>query len=441
MLSIFAAASIGHTHSKHATMAIPTSYRPHNSGHDYYAPGVYLITLVTRGRVAHFGQLNDDAHHPQVLLSPTGLAVMDCWQSIPAHHAARGRRIRLHGAVCMTDHFHGVIEVEEAMDKSVGEVIRGFKAGCTMAWHELADSCSAGPAGGSDQRPSMAAGMGPTTGADMAPIADPITPDTPTDMAWLAAGHDDPDDRPSLVDRAQLKRMSKHQRALYYAAHPEAQQPLFDDNYDDTICLTDPITGQYDQRHFQAMIHYVEDNPRRAIVRRLNPQFMEHRQHIRIAGRDYAAFGNLFLLRWARKVQVFCHRRSEDGRSRYTDTEAFRDDCRRWKAQVMAGATVLVTPGISPGELLIKNRCLEQGYPLIHLQKEPLPPYKKPEKTRFEACASGRLLILSPWQPEALGDYHGVPSETDYSIFHNLNTLAAEICAWDGELRWIGGER
>lgn len=172
--------------------------------------------------------------------------------------------------------------------------------------------------------------------------------------------------------------MSRKQRAQYYAAHPEAQRPLFDDNYDDTICLTDPITGHYDPRHFTAMVRYVADNPRRAIVRRLNPQFMEHRQHIQIAGRDYAAFGNLFLLRWARRVQVFCHRRSPDGRQRYTDTEAFRDDCRRWKAQVMAGATVLVTPGISPGELFIKNRCIAEGYPLIHIQKEPLLPYQKP---------------------------------------------------------------
>lgn len=28
------------------TDSTPT-YRPHNKGHDYYAPGIYLITLVT----------------------------------------------------------------------------------------------------------------------------------------------------------------------------------------------------------------------------------------------------------------------------------------------------------------------------------------------------------------------------------------------------------
>lgn len=30
-----------------------------------------------------------------------------------------------------------------------------------------------------------------------------------------------------------------------------------------------------------------------------------------------------------------------------------------------------------------------------------------------------------------------VPAASDYSRFHNLNTLAAEICAFDGEAKII----
>jgi hypothetical protein len=33
---------------------------------------------------------------------------------------------------------------------------------------------------------------------------------------------------------------------------------------------------------------------------------------------------------------------------------------------------------------------------------------------------------------------NGVPSDTDYSIFHNLNHLAEVICAFEGEARVIG---
>lgn len=383
-----------------------SSYRPHDAGHDYYAPGIYLITLVVRHRehnATMFGHLGDDLRAPAVVLNGVGEAVMGCWNSIPEYQARYGRRVKLHAAVCMPDHFHGVIEVLERMDVSVGQVICGFKIGCTQAWRRMQQPCTA--AGGDGwQEPYMAS----------------------------ASAQALPD----------IHHMSKRQRADYYALHPEAQQPLWDDNYDDTICLSDPLTGGYSQRHLSAMIRYVEDNARRAIVRRQRPQFMQRCLHVEMqmttqdgqhVVRTYAAFGNLFLLRWARKVQVFCHRKAPDGRTPYETTDEYRQRCREWKRMVMEGATVIVTPGISKGELNIKNRCLESGYPLIHLQKEPIGRYWKPEQRRFDLCCLGRLLILAPWKPEELGDVTHVPSASDFAIFHNLNMLAEEICRFDGE--------
>ena len=373
-----------------------SSYRPHDPGHDYYAPGIYLITLVVRNRERNhelLGRLNGDVKAPAVVLTEIGKAVRDCWLLIPEIQARHGRKVRIHAAVCMPDHFHGVIEVLEKMDRSVGEVIRSFKSGCTIAWQRIKAAN-----GGDDSQPTLA--------------------DLEAQKAYLA-------------------RLSRRQRAEYYAAHPEAAQPLWDDNYDDTICLTD-AAGNPDARHFSAMIRYVEDNPRRAVIRRARPEFMRRCLHVVIGGRDYAAFGNLFLLRWARKVQVFCHRKAPDGRTPYEQTNAYRHECMEWKRMVMQGATAIVTPGISMGERMIKDRCIERGYPLIHLQKEAIGSYWKPELKRFEACASGALLILAPWKPETIGDVNGVPSDTDYSIFHNLNHLAEEICAFEGEARVVG---
>lgn len=85
----------------------------------------------------------------------------------------------------------------------------------------------------------------------------------------------------------------------------------------------------------------------------------------------------------------------------------------------------------------MKNDCLSHGYPLIHLQAEAIGPYWKPEQSRFEACANGRLLILAPWHLDSKGSVDGIPSDSDYSRFHNLNTLAAQICQFDGEARII----
>ena len=48
------------------------SYRPHNSGHDYYDKGIYLITLVVGNRDRLLGELNMDVHNPSVSLSCNG---------------------------------------------------------------------------------------------------------------------------------------------------------------------------------------------------------------------------------------------------------------------------------------------------------------------------------------------------------------------------------
>ena len=95
----------------------------------------------------------------------------------------------------------------------------------------------------------------------------------------------------------------------------------------------------------------------------------------------------------------------------------------------------MVTPGISHGELMMKNECLNNGYPLIHIQKEPITPYWKPERARFEACANGSLLILAPWGLDTMAAVNGVPADTDYSRFHNMNNLAAEICTFNGNAK------
>ena len=133
-----------------------------------------------------------------------------------------------------------------------------------------------------------------------------------------------------------------------------------------------------------------------------------------------------------------CHRRHPVSRAPYELTDDYASDCNKWEAAVMEGGTVIVTPGVSRGESLMKDKCLSRGFPMIHLQKEPIGPYWKPELKRFEACARGTLLILAPWDIDMMDNVNGIPSNSDYSRFHNLNTLAAEICAFDGEAKIIG---
>ena len=347
-----------------------SSYRPHNAGYDYHDAGAYLITLVVTEREQCLSMLNDNIHKPAVTLTNTGRIVMEEWEKTAEIQASKGRHIDPLCQVCMPDHWHGVIMVRERMDVSIGTIINAFKSVCTSRWRK----------------------------EETGYVQPPCT-------------------------ASRIRCMSKEARRAYYATRPRIERPLFDDDYDDTICI--------DHEHLLRMISYVNDNPRRAIIRRLRPDFMQRRTHITINGRDYAAFGNLFLLRWANKVQVFCHRKAPDGHTPYEQTEAYRQECIRWKAQVMKGATVIVTPGISKGEQIIKNRCIEKGYPLIHIQKESIGKYWKPELSRFDACTRGSLLILAPWDIDDMGEVNHIPSNTDYARFHNLNDIAKSICELD----------
>jgi hypothetical protein len=128
---------------------------------------------------------------------------------------------------------------------------------------------------------------------------------------------------------------------------------------------------------------------------------------------------------------------------RYIDTQAWEHDREAW-IKAAQNDTVLVTPGISPGERDMKNIAINCRLPLIHLQKEPIT--KKPEGERFFACAEGSLLILAPWSedldamPSQLDASHRLsnlsnPSNptvpSDYDRFHNMNLLAEQICAID----------
>ena len=375
-----------------------SSYRPRNAGHDYYGCGTYLITLVVNGREQLLSHLTAEKGHERLRLTPLGEAVQEAWQLTPEKQAKHGNHVAVHACVCMPDHFHGVIEVLQPMQWSLGDIIQAFKATCTSSWQRLSGLPS------SVERP-----ISDVCRSVEAPL-------------WLR-------EKAAVMDSegALVRSLSKKQRVEYYALVGRSQKPLFDDNYDDTVCM--------DNRHREAMIAYVNDNERRAIVRRLLPDYMRRCLHVQIGGRSYGAFGNLFLLRWPRKVQVQCHRRHPITRLPYEESDDYAKERREWERAIMEGGTVIVTPGISKGEQLMKNECIERRFPLIHLQKEPIGPYWKPEKKRFDSCAEGTLLILAPWNLEDMGTVGEAAADSDYSCFHNLNTLAAELCSFVGDAK------
>ncbi len=358
-----------YTYWKERGGQLNSAHRPHKTWKDYKSSGVYLITIVTHKRKRVFGELNNNIQKPGVELTKLGQYAEKAWKKTFEIQREKGRCVRSLGYQVMPDHIHGILQVELPMDITLGNIIRDFKAVCTKEYRELYP---------------------------------PILADE--------------------MDREYLSRASRKQREIYYAEH--GIKPLFDDNYDDTIC--------YRKGQLENIVNYVQDNPRRAIMRALYPDLFQRRQHITIDGQDFAAYGNLFLLKRPWKEQVFCHRwlmkdGQRDYNTRYETTDAFQQERTAWIQAAKDGA-VLVTPGISKGEQQLVKDCIEQALPLIHLQKEPIREGWNPELRRHQLCEMGQLLILSPWQLLEMNDVNGVPADTDYSQFHNMNTLAAQIC-------------
>ena len=86
---------------------------------------------------------------------------------------------------------------------------------------------------------------------------------------------------------------------------------------------------------------------------------------------------------------------------------------------------VVVSGCISPGEQAVAKAVREAGLPLIAIIPRGFGPYFKPSGDYFEACTSGKLLMLSPF-PQ-ISKTERLTRERCFAI----NAIAAEICGED----------
>ena len=344
--------------------------------HDYRQRGLYMVTMVIDGRKRLFGNIAGRANGrpgtdeaPHVMLSALGRCVLE--EEVPKIHRYYPE-VEVWRVAIMPDHIHLLLMVRETLrdGKHLGMVVRGFKTGCSRAWWRLQDEAALG-----GKAPSTIAGKeAPITAAGKeAPGAAPVPKASPLGKELL---------RPVLFEKGYHDRIINRPGML------------------------------------ENIKRYMQENPLRARIREECPKLMERQLHLWIGGREYAAFGNLFLLKFPIKEQVFFHRRDPRTGQPTEQTDDYQREHDRLLRLAEEG-TVLVTPGISKGESLVVSDALDARLPLILLQKEPISEYWKPPQRRFYACAAGHLLILSPWV---------VDGTSDYSRFHQLNAYAREIC-------------
>lgn len=369
--------------------------------HDYNQKGIFMITLVTAGRRPLFGHLEGTSKAPRgsydaprLVLSPLGKSILE--EEIPKitkHYPM----VKVWRVAMMPDHLHLLLRVEEPLPKGkhLGFVLGGFKTGCSRAWWRLMDQERGLPVCPSTTAPASPSSALPSATAP----ASPVSPSMPAPSSTAPVGAVVPEGFPE----------GRAAAGALYPAHWASYPLLFESGYHDRIIKRE---GMLDN-----IRRYMDENPLRAIIRRECPTVMQRRLHLWIHNREYAAFGNLFLLKNPDKVQVFFHRKNAQGTPTHLTPEYAAEQARLLRS-AEEGA-VLVTPGISKGEQGVVAAALAARLPLILLQKEPITEFWKPPQGRFYACAEGRLLILAPWSLDA---------SSDYGRFHALNDLARDIC-------------
>ncbi|MBQ9672523.1 MAG: transposase [Prevotella sp.] len=348
--------------------------------HDYTQRGIYMITIATEGRLPLFGTLKGDPlattgnDKPHIVLSPLGERVKACWLDIPAHYP----EVSVIKLCIMPDHIHGVLFVKESMPHHLGTIINGFKSGTRKAAREL---------GVITAKATATATVSPST--------------QPALVRYTEASPQSP------LPQSPLPQSPPPQSPLPQSATPHPHHALgvlWEQGYNDRILLQE---GQ-----LQRMLNYLDDNPRRLLLKQAHPQYFKPLGKLTIAGQDMEAMGNTALFDHPVKLQVQC--------SRHLYPNEIEQRKQHFLNAAQQGA-VIVSPCISPGEKQIATAILEARLPLIVLLLKGFPPFFKPQPHYLAACAEGRLLMISPypWQNEKI--------ENMRQRCLQLNGIAAEI--------------
>ena len=154
---------------------------------------------------------------------------------------------------------------------------------------------------------------------------------------------------------------------------------IFEDNYHDRIIRNDSM--------LETERRYLDDNPRRYLLRKQHPEYFSSPVRITINGEHYAAFGNILLLKDIHPEPAIISRR-------YTPEHLSRLKA-GWE-EAARSRKALVSPFISKPEKEIKKAVLESGGRIIEILDNGFPERYKPSGTAFDLCLEGRLLQIAP---------------------------------------------
>ena len=304
-------------------------------GHDYAAPGIYLITVTTADRRRILGELTG-ASPDAASIQPTTLGeyVIAAFRKMATMVTEKtGSRIQVYQYQLMPDHFHGILRIHDALPEGwhLSRMIGAWKGDCSREyWRQSA-----------------------------------------------ALTHGEPNkENASLTSGAPNKEESRQSGA-------QDKESLFSPGYNDKIL--------YHEGQLDGWYEYLHDNPRRLWLKLHYPDRLRKIYDFKAGkqGHAYTAVGNTFLIKYPERVQVRCHRNLTE--------EQIQAEVEHYMSLARGGA-VLVSPFISPAEKAVYEAAYKERLKIIRIVNRGLDgKFIYPTGRDLNGCSAGFMLVLAPY--------------------------------------------
>ena len=351
--------------------------------------GLYHITLTVTSRQPLLGSLiipDNDPSKAIVKRTALGNALVDCLLSIASYHP----EVQILHFCLMPDHLHAVLYVRRTMPKGIRMVVRGFWQGAKKLGRAFSAASSIAPNAirenyQEDNLRNNQEGM----------------------LRYYQGGVKNLKEETVQLEAISASLCKQMGNEAYYQLEPVFTEIPF-------------IRSMGHNTQLPNTIRYIDMNPQRLATKRLMPGFFRVQKDIMIAKRSYDGVGNTTLL-MAEHFETVHVRRVLVEEASHGHDEPLRNYMNSCILMARKGV-IMVSPFISPYEKQVMQVMLREQLPFIYLLDNGFRDYYKPTDALFDACASGRILILSPWT------YDASKRRICRDDCIALNAMAEEIC-------------
>ena len=381
-------------------MAEQEKWQWQEPGTAWKGAGLYHITLTIPSREPLLGTLaipNNDPTMAKVYRTALGNALVNCLLGIPYYHP----EVQVLHFCLMPDHLHAVLYVRQRMEKGIKTLVRGFWQGTKKLGRAHSAAASIAPSVSSSSVAPISSSV--SMASSVAPISSSVTPNIIRENTQEGRLQHET----SQLEQLSAVLCKEIGTEAYYRLEPVFTEMPF-------------IRPMGRRSQLPNTIRYIDMNPQRLATKRLKPGLFRVQKDIEIAGRRYDGVGNTTLLMAKHFQPVHVRHELLDEAAR-GDNQPLRNYMNGCILAARQG-TVMVSPFISPKEKEVQTVLLAEKHSFILLADNGFREYYKPSDSLFDACASGRVLILSPW-PYDEGKRHITRSECIA-----LNAMAEEIC-------------